>query len=420
MEYGRPALSLDHHAIAGRHRHVAGRWQSQFCRREQGVSKVRRKLEQAEREGTTTPEGSFAMKQQLIETYNDRAVRCICMSEFVEAYHLLKAALELSLTGDGIGAHPDRRGNLLTALTLNNLGCYHRRRGQGRQAIKLLMRAENIEGVHDVSTSTQANLCVLASDLGARAMALEHAHKLIRRVQQQEAEGQTPPPERAAVFGVLLHNLGVELHHLDLEQQRLRARPHRSRQSFHLGTEHHPDLDFVVTHDGAGHGLHWRYPEQSSSFRADEGSSWCHAMAQMVVDKYLGPHHPVSASISASGSNGNAGLGHPLSAHRESAMLPPQHTYRNEGVSPLPAPGAPIEYGRMSIDDGRDDATPAREDGRAAASSFASTPTRSAGASRFDNRPPSAPLKLGRTILGQRVDGATVAIGWPHFTLIDI
>ena len=28
--------------------------------------------------------------------------------------------------------------------------------------------------------------------------------------------------------------------------------------------------------------------------------------------------------------------------------------------------------------------------------------------------------KLGRTLLGQRVDGTTVSIGWPNFTLIDL
>ena len=59
-----------------------------------------------------------------------------------DQHELLQASLELSLydhesahlcTGEaGVGALPRRRGTRLTALVLNNLGCYHRRRGQGR------------------------------------------------------------------------------------------------------------------------------------------------------------------------------------------------------------------------------------------------------------------------------------------------
>ena len=275
------------HAIHGRSRHTAARWASKFNANEQGVGTHRRRLEFLERGGTTgrreqvSPTALWAPKAKLIDTYNAKAVTLLKGSGFVEAFHLIKAAVELSLVGEGIGAMPEGRGNLLTALSLNNLGCYHRRRGQGRQAVRLLLRAEEIEGT-DVSVSTQCNLCVVLSDLGALAHAYERAQKLMRRVQQQTSEGHPLPPDRAAVVAVLLYNVGVDLHHLDLEQRGLRPTQRLGSQAFHLGTEHHPDLDFQVTRDGAGRGRNWDHHEHHSAFRAANASKWCLSQSAKV------------------------------------------------------------------------------------------------------------------------------------------
>ena len=33
---------------------------------------------------------------------------------------------------------------------------------------------------------------------------------------------------------------------------------------------------------------------------------------------------------------------------------------------------------------------------------------------------PARRVRLGRTVLGQKVDGSTYAVGWPHFTLMEL
>lgn len=50
----------------------------------------------------------------------------------------------LCLGDRGMGALP-MRGSLMTAVTLNNLAVYHRRRGQGRASYKCLQRACQLE-----------------------------------------------------------------------------------------------------------------------------------------------------------------------------------------------------------------------------------------------------------------------------------
>ena len=256
----------------------------------------------------------------------------------------------------------------------------------------------------------------------------------------RQAEGLQPPPDRAAVIGVLLHNLGIELRSLDLEHKGLRTHPRQSTQTLPLGTVHHPDLDFLVTRDGGGL---WGY---TSSFRADDEYRWCHQMAAMVAHKYLGDEHPVSESIS-SVTYPPIPAARPISAasylsrqrplgdsHRPTTAsyhqllphsTPPQYSHAGQPSRTLPTVASlarppSIEYGRssraeiapplgkMSIGDG-DGLGPERQLDITA--SMASTIP-------WANQPTAQVHKLGRTVLGQRVNGETVCIGWPHFTLI--
>ena len=93
-----------------------------------------------------------------------RALTLLRGSAFVEAYHLLQSALEMSLYAPearhlcigekGLGSLPVGRGTRLTALTLNNMGVYHRRRGQARLALRHLVKSEEIEA-DDPAVSTQ-------------------------------------------------------------------------------------------------------------------------------------------------------------------------------------------------------------------------------------------------------------------------
>ena len=185
------------HAIHGQHRHVGGRWRSTFAHVEGETGTLRRRLEAIERQGERYQGEPWKVRRKLIDVYNERALLLLRGSGFVEAYHLLQGALELSLYASegghlcvaerGIGATPEARGTRLTALTLNNLAVYHRRRGMGRPAFKLLTRAQEIEG-DDPSVSTQINMCVLATELGKLRSALAHLRAAVRRITDESSK----------------------------------------------------------------------------------------------------------------------------------------------------------------------------------------------------------------------------------------
>ncbi len=79
-------------------RHIQGRWASRFNNNEQGVSIERRRLEQTERDASvfTNSERVWANKKRMIDAYNARALVLMRGSGFVEAFHLLSAALEVT------------------------------------------------------------------------------------------------------------------------------------------------------------------------------------------------------------------------------------------------------------------------------------------------------------------------------------
>ena len=122
-----------------------------------GDGQLRRRLELLERQGGERYSGEpWKLRVKMCDVYNERALTLLRGSGFVEAYHLLQAALELSLytpeSGHlctlerGIGCLPAGRGTRLTALTLNNLGVYHRRKGGGRGAYQHLKKAGGDRG----------------------------------------------------------------------------------------------------------------------------------------------------------------------------------------------------------------------------------------------------------------------------------
>ena len=207
------------HAIHGQHRHVGGRWKSKFNHNEQEVGVLRRKLENLERSGGGGAEEAWFVRRRLIGVYNANALPLLRGSGFVEAFHLLQAALELSLYASeggclcvaerGMGA-PPARGTRLSALTLNNLGVYHRRRGQGRSALKCLHRAEKIEG-DDPAVSTQINLAVLCAELGMLRASLAHVKAALRRTADEVSGGMRQPAERSAAIAVAVYNLGIAM-----------------------------------------------------------------------------------------------------------------------------------------------------------------------------------------------------------------
>ena len=292
------------HAIHGQHRHVAGRWHSKLEHVEAETGQLRRRLELLERQGGERYSGEpWKLRVKMCDVYNERALTLLRGSGFVEAYHLLQAALELSLytpeSGHlctlerGIGCLPAGRGTRLTALTLNNLGVYHRRKGGGRGAYQHLKKAEEIEG-DDPAVSTQTNLCVIATELGMLRAGLAHFRAAVRRVSNEVRTGVKQPTERAAVVAVAGYNLGCALEGVgarELQEANLLGAP-----------------------------------------------AWCYDAAIEMAYRDLGYNHPISNTM------------------REPILTDSSHPRR---------------------------------------------------------------VKLGRTILGQRVDGSTYSVGWPHFTLID-
>ena len=299
------------HAIHGKARHVGGRWHSTFAHVEHDTGPLRRRLEGIEMRGQRATGEPWKVRVRLVDAYNERALMLLRGSGFVEAFHLLQGALELSLydpeanhltVGErGIGAMPEGRGTRLTALTLNNLAVYHRRRGQGRSSHRHLVRAQEIEG-NDAAVSTQTNLCVLTAELGMPKAALAHMRCVMRRIADEVARGEQQPVERSAVVAVAAYNLGVALQALPIREAR--------------------------------------------ALYVDGADAWCFEAAIEMAHRDLGPSHPVSLAFRD-----------PITADK----------YTPDG----------------------------RRDGQRR-------------------------VRLGRSVLGQNVDGSTYAVGWPQFTLIDL
>jgi hypothetical protein len=265
------------HAIHGLHRHIGGRWRSHF---DTGAA-AQRQLERIERNGARNRTETWAVRKKLIEAYASRAIPQLRGSGFVEAYHLLKAALELSLYDDasahlcagdrGVGALPSGgRGTRLTALVLNNLAVYHLRRGQGKNALHHLHLAEAVESA-EPSLSTQLNLTVLCEEMGQVRDSLAHARCLVRRLADERVLwGRPLPMERAAVIAVALRNLGGSL-----------------RAASDVSSAH-----------------------------------WCEGVAAEISTRDLGPDHAVTVALGATGGEGSGSIAHqPAAATTASIRL---------------------------------------------------------------------------------------------------
>ena len=186
--------------------------------------------------------------------------------DFVGCHALLKRA---QVRGQG-----DRA---MFAITLNNLACYHRRRGHLKVALAHLSKAVDIEAHCDAHkpADTHLNLCAVQSELGNHHEAMHHAKVALRLLRDElgmapltpSASGRTlgtsgsaaglltgggdsafgmPPPsvaapsaERMAVLAIAHHNLAVEQEALRLPEEASRsygeAAGIASRQ---LGDEH--------------------------------------------------------------------------------------------------------------------------------------------------------------------------------------
>ena len=105
----------------------AGRLVEALTMLEAALTHYRRQL------GNTSAE-ALRCSRAAADVCNSIAMQLLQRDEFVECLRLLKRAEVLS-----------RNHRPMLAVTLNNLACYHRRRGQPKTALGLLLRALDIE-----------------------------------------------------------------------------------------------------------------------------------------------------------------------------------------------------------------------------------------------------------------------------------
>lgn len=167
------------------------------------------------------PESSLAWeaRKNVADLCNMLAMNALNTGEMEQCYTLLTRAEQL--TAGKTGAPQEDRLRL-RAVTLNNLGCYYKKKGRLRSALKCLGKALKIEArLKDVKNpaDTHLNICACQSQLGRHTEALEHAQAALILLQDElfsssgmETEG--PPKERVAVMAIAYHNVAVEQEYL--------------------------------------------------------------------------------------------------------------------------------------------------------------------------------------------------------------
>eukprot|EP00161_Ancyromonas_sigmoides_P024155 TRINITY_DN773_c1_g1_i2.p2 TRINITY_DN773_c1_g1~~TRINITY_DN773_c1_g1_i2.p2 ORF type:complete len:278 (+),score=47.63 TRINITY_DN773_c1_g1_i2:310-1143(+) len=153
--------------------------------------------------------------KRIASVCNSLAMQYLQREEFSSALDLLRRAAELTEPRGYNRYDTDRLR--IRAITLNNLGCLHRRRGQLPRALRALERAvaleARIEGVVNPA-GTHLNVCAVLSQLGRHTVAIEHARAALVILQAElfgeDGESVADRPDRMAVLAIAFHNLGVE------------------------------------------------------------------------------------------------------------------------------------------------------------------------------------------------------------------
>ena len=167
--------------------------------------------------GMRSPEIS-AFVEELVTMINTVAMARFALGDYELSQRLLKKADTLT----DMKAIQDRSSRLqLRAVTLNNLGCFHRRRGKLHAALKFLEKAlrieQSLEELEDPA-STHLNLCATLSELGRHEIAVQHAesalfhllHKLDKEPDFDVAGLADDDADTGSVLAVAYYNLGVE------------------------------------------------------------------------------------------------------------------------------------------------------------------------------------------------------------------
>ena len=156
-------------------------------------------------------------------SWNRLAMDHLRVGHFESALGLLKRAEEeLRLAPN----FPNKQK--LTAITLNNLGCFYKRTKRPTIALHYLRRALEVESTSPVDYSslagTHLNICAIRSGLGAHDKALEHAKKAIRLLVSSPTS-----PNANSTLVIAYHNAGIEFDFL--------GHPSEAQESYMLGYE---------------------------------------------------------------------------------------------------------------------------------------------------------------------------------------
>ena len=228
--------------------------------------------------------------RQVADVCNSLGMQMLQRDDFVGCHALLKRA---QARGQG-----DRA---MYAITLNNLACYHRRRGNLKVALAHLCKAVDIEAHCEAHkpADTHLNLCAVQSELGNHHEAMYHAKLALRLLREElglptpaspylrpgsapptagrTADGlltggargsferdvgasdafapQQPGPanasaERMAVLAIAHHNLAVEQEALGLPEEASRSFGEAASIAVRqLGAEHPVALALRATHE---------------------------------------------------------------------------------------------------------------------------------------------------------------------------
>ena len=117
----------------------------------------------------------FRCSRQVADVSNSLAMQYLQQDAFAACLMLLKKAEALA-----------SRHKPLLAITLNNLACYYRRRGQPKMALGFLLRALEIESrcrAPHKPADTHLNACAVQSQLGRHQQAMQHCKAALQLLQ---------------------------------------------------------------------------------------------------------------------------------------------------------------------------------------------------------------------------------------------
>lgn len=156
--------------------------------------------------------------EALVLKYNSVAMEYLKLENFKDSQVLLKKAEEI-LNSDEHEIIPNRLK--LMGITLNNLGCYYKRRKQPKVALTFLQRALEVELQTESDNVNLAgshlNICVVYSSLSRHKEALTHARQaltLLESVKDDENYSFEKTVTLLTSLAITYFNVGVELEHL--------------------------------------------------------------------------------------------------------------------------------------------------------------------------------------------------------------